>query len=60
MDDRDRWSNPCRFGWTEYDGSRWCGEHGGAVEAGSPPGTVCSVLRRRCEQIGTGRGSLTK
>ncbi|OBK04043.1 hypothetical protein A5637_13255 [Mycolicibacterium fortuitum] len=41
----DRWANPCKFGWTEYDGSRWCGEHGGVVEAESEPRHVCSAVR---------------
>jgi hypothetical protein len=25
---------PCRFGYEEYDGARYCFEHGGFLEAG--------------------------
>lgn len=35
-------SNVCKFGYPEYDGFRYCGEHGGSVDPGAPPGTPCS------------------
>lgn len=33
---------PCRFGYEEYDGARYCFEHGGFLEAG--------MQSRRCDR----------
>lgn len=33
---------PCRFGYEEYDGARYCFEHAGFLEAG--------VQSRRCDR----------
>lgn len=34
---------PCQFGYTEYDGSKYCHEHCGILHAGSPIGARCDT-----------------